>query len=318
MKIYSNKKKWKWLLFISAAIAFIIIIFYSNLLIKNIAIEERRRISLWADAITYKAALVNYTEKFFENIKKEEGKRATILAQALRKVNEASWTEDITFYAEIIQSNSTIPSIVVHQDGKIDCSVNVDSSISSMKYIWELGDKIQEYDSIRIQYYRNQYILVFYKESQIYTELRVVLDNLIQSFFQEVVINSASVPVIITDETEKNIIAYGNIDSSKLTNEKELHDAITKMKDQNKPIKIELPNKGTCYVFYEESSVLTQLRFFPFLQFFIIFIFFVVAYLLFSFARKSEQNQVWVGMSKETAHQLGTPISSLMAWNELL
>ncbi|MEG2070892.1 MAG: hypothetical protein RR034_05915, partial [Bacteroidales bacterium] len=112
--------------------------------------------------------------------------------------------------------NSTIPSIVVHQDGKIDCSVNVDSSISSMKYIWELGDKIQEYDSIRIQYYRNQYILVFYKESQIYTELRVVLDNLIQSFFQEVVINSASVPVIITDETEKNIIAYGNIDSSKL------------------------------------------------------------------------------------------------------
>ncbi|MEG2070893.1 MAG: HAMP domain-containing sensor histidine kinase [Bacteroidales bacterium] len=54
------------------------------------------------------------------------------------------------------------------------------------------------------------------------------------------------------------------------------------------------------------------------MQFFIIFIFFVVAYLLFSFARKSEQNQVWVGMSKETAHQLGTPISSLMAWNELL
>jgi signal transduction histidine kinase len=90
------------------------------------------------------------------------------------------------------------------------------------------------------------------------------------------------------------------------------------MKNVNLPIEIELPEQGTCYVFYKESTVLTRLRYFPFIQFIIILIFLVVAYLLFSYARKSEQNQVWVGMSKETAYQLGTPISALLAWNELL
>jgi signal transduction histidine kinase len=87
---------------------------------------------------------------------------------------------------------------------------------------------------------------------------------------------------------------------------------------QNDPIKITLPNQGTCYVLYEESSVLMQLRYYPIIQFIIIIIFAVAGYLILSFARRSEQNRVWVGMSKETAHQLGTPISSLLAWNELL
>ena len=90
------------------------------------------------------------------------------------------------------------------------------------------------------------------------------------------------------------------------------------MEKANKPIKIELPQQGTCYVLYEESTVLTRLRYFPYIQFFFIFIFIIIAYIVFSFARKSEQDQVWVGMSKETAHQLGTPISSLLAWYEIL
>ena len=64
--------------------------------------------------------------------------------------------------------------------------------------------------------------------------------------------------------------------------------------------------------------MLQRLRYFPFIQFGFIAIFVIIAYLLFSTSRRSEQNRVWVGMSKETAHQLGTPISSLMAWTELL
>ena len=60
------------------------------------------------------------------------------------------------------------------------------------------------------------------------------------------------------------------------------------------------------------------MKYYPYAQFFIIGLFLLVAYLLFSTSRKSEQNQVWVGMAKETAHQLGTPLSSLMAWVEIL
>lgn len=318
MNIYSNKKRWKLLLFSSAAVIFLVIIYYSNVLISNIANEERRRVELWADAISYKAELVNYTEKFFQTIKQEEGKRASIFAQALQKVNEASWDEDITFYQNIISSNTTIPSIIVHEGGQIDCAVNVSPEVARMKNISELRNQMTDYDSVKIQYYQNQYILVYYKESQIYTNLRIVLDNLVQSFFQEVVINSASVPVIVTDSSEKAVIAYGNIDSTMLQNPVELHRIINRMRQENNPIKISLPEDKTCFVFYEESSVLKQLRLFPFFQFFIVLLFGLIAYLLFSVSRKSEQNQVWVGMSKETAHQLGTPISSLMAWNELL
>jgi signal transduction histidine kinase len=75
---------------------------------------------------------------------------------------------------------------------------------------------------------------------------------------------------------------------------------------------------ATSYIFYGESELLRKLRYYPYIQFGVIGLFLVIAYILFSTARKAEQDQVWVGMSKETAHQLGTPLSSLMAWNEHL
>jgi signal transduction histidine kinase len=93
---------------------------------------------------------------------------------------------------------------------------------------------------------------------------------------------------------------------------------IRAMEQANPPIAIELPGKGRNYIFYEESLVITQLRYFPYVQLVILGLFLLVAYALFSIFRNAEQNQVWVGMAKETAHQLGTPLSSLMAWMELL
>ncbi len=321
MSVYGKKRRWKLWLYGSAAIAFVIVIYYSNLLIQNIAKEERNRIQIWADAVVYKAELVSYTDKFFERIRIEEGKRASILAQTIQKVNEADLEEDITFYLNIISLNSTIPSIIVDPKGKINGAVNVDPDINKLKNIHELKEAKTDFDTIRITYDKDDhyFVTVYYKESKIYTDLKIVLNNLIQSFFQELVINTASVPVIVTDESEQEIIAYGsNVDSAKIHNPKHLPAIIEKMKSENTPIKIELPHDKICYVFYEESSVLKQLRFFPFFLSFIVIIFAGVAYLLFSMARRSEQNKVWVGMSKETAHQLGTPISSLMAWNELL
>jgi signal transduction histidine kinase len=90
------------------------------------------------------------------------------------------------------------------------------------------------------------------------------------------------------------------------------------MEAQNTPIKINLAGLGTRYIFYQDSFLLTQLKYYPYVQFLVIGIFLFIAYLLFSYARKSEQNQVWVGLAKETAHQLGTPLSSMVAWMELL
>ena len=83
-------------------------------------------------------------------------------------------------------------------------------------------------------------------------------------------------------------------------------------------ILVDLGGNSKGVIYYEHSPELTQMRYFPFVQFFMIGLFILIAYLVFSTFRKAEQDQVWVGMAKETAHQLGTPISSLMAWNELL
>ena len=112
MELYATKTRWKWLLFVFAALIFLVIIFYSNRLIKNVAQEERRRMALWADAISYRAELVNHTESFFDQIRIEEGKRAAILGKAWQKVNEASLNEDVTFYVDIMSYNSTIPCIL--------------------------------------------------------------------------------------------------------------------------------------------------------------------------------------------------------------
>ncbi|MHB8206371.1 sensor histidine kinase [Mucilaginibacter sp.] len=94
-------------------------------------------------------------------------------------------------------------------------------------------------------------------------------------------------------------------------------DELEYMKKQHAPIQLTMLN--TKYlIYYKDSALLQELKIFPYLQLFVITIFLLVAYTAFNSSRKSEQNQVWVGLAKETAHQLGTPISSLMAWVELI
>lgn len=105
--------------------------------------------------------------------------------------------------------------------------------------------------------------------------------------------------------------------SKKVYDPNYFRDELAYMKSQHAPIKIIMLN-DTLLVYYKDSALLTQLKIFPYIQLSVIAIFLMVAYTAFSSSRRSEQNQVWVGLAKETAHQLGTPISSLMAWIELM
>ena len=90
------------------------------------------------------------------------------------------------------------------------------------------------------------------------------------------------------------------------------------MKEQNEPIVIELYEGYHNFIYYENSKLLNQLRIYPYFQLGIIALFLAISYFAFSYSRTSEQNKVWSGMRKETAHQLGTPISSLMGWLDYL
>ena len=90
------------------------------------------------------------------------------------------------------------------------------------------------------------------------------------------------------------------------------------MRAQNEPIEVLLDDGKKNIIYYENSLLLSQLKVYPYFQLGVIGLFLVMSYFAFSYSRTSEQNKVWAGMSKETAHQLGTPISSLMGWVDYL
>ncbi len=136
-------------------------------------------------------------------------------------------------------------------------------------------------------------------------------------FLFSIIENNNTVPVILTDEND-SIIAARNFDESKLGDPEYLKKNLKNIKEKNKPIVNNLEQGHFNLIYYKDSIILTMLIYYPYVQLGIIIMFILVSYLAFSSSRKAEQNQVWVGMSKETAHQLGTPTSSLAGWIEIL
>jgi signal transduction histidine kinase len=136
-------------------------------------------------------------------------------------------------------------------------------------------------------------------------------------FLSLVIDNNNTVPVILTDESD-SIISARNFDEAKINDPKYLRKTLQKIKERNNPLVIKLENGHFNLIYYKDSIILTMLIFYPYIQLGIIVLFILVSYLAFSSSRKAQQNQVWVGMSKETAHQLGTPTSSLAGWIEIL
>ncbi len=137
------------------------------------------------------------------------------------------------------------------------------------------------------------------------------------TFLSNILGRNENIPIILTDSVDE-IISVNNIKYPKEKEERFLRNELEKMKAHHEPIEIVVSENEKQFLYYRDSYLLRNLRYFPFVQLGVIFLFILVSYLAFSSSRKAEQNQVWVGMSKETAHQLGTPISSLMAWGELL
>jgi len=129
--------------------------------------------------------------------------------------------------------------------------------------------------------------------------------------------NNTTIPVIIVDQDQQHKFS-ANVDSEKMSDPEYVSRRLEQMGARYSPITMELFEGSKHYVYYYDSHLLVQLSYYPFIQLGIIFLFIGATYFAFTASRKSEQNQVWVGLSKETAHQLGTPISSLLAITEML
>lgn len=137
------------------------------------------------------------------------------------------------------------------------------------------------------------------------------------NFLSNVIGNNTTIPVILAD-SKGGMISYRNLDSLKALQPEYIKEQIVLMQSQHEPIEIFLTGGNKNQILYKDSILLTKLRYYPYFQLAVIALFLIVSYLAFSSSRKAEQNQVWVGMAKETAHQLGTPLSSLIAWLEFL
>lgn len=155
--------------------------------------------------------------------------------------------------------------------------------------------------------------------------MRMYDNEQLSSIFETIKENNKT-DVIIT-KTDGSIYLWDGLDTTKTLyadNTEKQYDSLyfakqlSKMKKQHPPTEMKGINGEKLTAYYKDSSILTQLRFFPYIQLGVIALFLITAYVGFSAARRAEQDQVWVGMAKETAHQLGTPISSMMAWTELI
>lgn len=128
--------------------------------------------------------------------------------------------------------------------------------------------------------------------------------------------SNKTIPVILCDEDD-NVLMTANVDVSVNDSLKYLAEQIDYFKKSNSPIVIESPNFKQ-YVYYGDSSTLKRLQYYPFIQIGVMTFFICVSFLALLSTKNAEQNKLWVGLSKETAHQLGTPISSMLAWVEYL
>lgn len=141
-------------------------------------------------------------------------------------------------------------------------------------------------------------------------------ENTDLEFTISIIEGNKTIPVILADENGQ-MLSSKNIKEPESDVEDFYRNEISRLRYKNPAIEVKLGDT-TQYLYYDESSLLKQLYYYPYVQLGIIFIFMLIAYFAFSSSKKAEQNRVWVGLSKETAHQLGTPISSLLAWVDML
>lgn len=337
MKLYSNKQKWKILLLFVALVLVSVSLFYSNKIVSKVAQRERGRVTQWADAIKKRAELVKLTNSSFDELREKELAEMELWIAATKEISKASPLNTQQSYdlpLQIINKNNDIPVIVLDQSDEVSTHININFSVESLKkdyplkkeeeikklfedslvklaYSWE---KINP--SFTIEIYEGLFMTYFYNDSRDILRLENERDSLIQAFNKELIENTSLVPVILTDSTRTEVIATNLL--PKEVKKEQLKDKLAQLSSDNQPIEIRFTDEDEYFVYYANSPELTQLQYFPYIQFLVVGLFILIGYVIFSTFRKAEQNQVWAGMAKETAHQLGTPISSLMAWVQLL
>lgn len=207
-------------------------------------------------------------------------------------------------FLEEIEANAEFPILVVDEDNKplIVHGFNPEdtSDISALRL------RLQGINKPIPIHLSNRDLLIYYDNSLTYNQLNSFLEDIERS---------ADFPIIVVDDKGQAVSAH-EYEISSLTG-KRLQEEIKDLQKANAPISLDIG--GASYqVYYDNSATYKQLRYFPVFFYLTIIAFGVVGYFVFNSSRNAEQNRVWIGMAKETAHQLGTPISALDAWISMM
>ena len=267
--------------------------------INRVSIQMRKaeveKVKLWAKAISQKAQLVNYSEEFFASVARDEHRKMQLYTNILRSFDRMGNDADADFSLDYVRYivDSCETAIIITD---ADSIITVPSEWAGEKLE---GRRLEEFSHNEPFHYRiwGMKMTLYYKESKMYTELRNVL---------------------VVDSLQGEVLASGNLAKDEFDTPEALAARLCEMEAENDPIILRLPDGQKAYVFYENTPMLKSMRWVPILYLFVLAVLMVISYYLFRTARTMEQNRIWVGMAKETAHQLGTPISSLMAWTQYL
>ncbi|MGB2413116.1 MAG: sensor histidine kinase [Schleiferiaceae bacterium] len=169
------------------------------------------------------------------------------------------------------------------------------------------------------------YTETFLKELRAEEERKIVLwakaveavflseDDSNLAFYSQIIQDNQTIPVILVNDSDE-IIAHRNLDVPEANPERYLNRKLEEFKESGQVLENPYLDGKTNYLYYKGSSLLTKLRLYPLLLLGVISIYMLISYMAFSNARRSEQNKVWTGMAKETAHQIGTPLSAMLGW----
>ncbi len=336
MNLYSNKQKWKIALLVIALLMVGVSLFVSNTIVTKVGERERERARQWADAIKKKIELVRLTNNTFDKLRDNERKKMRLWVDATIEVSSGAPLDAPldNIAVKIVSENNEIPVILLDNFGGVS-GRNLGFDTTDLRPMYPDYTKRQLMDVYKdsvlhlsntwkqknepigpIEVYEGIENTFIYNDSWEIVRLEKERDSLIEAFNTDLINNKALVPVLLIDE-ETNEVIGTNMEANALE-KKEMSIILSELAVQNDPIEVDFNNGQKSILYFDDSPELKQLQFFPYIQFLVIGLFALIGYLIFSTFRKAEQNQVWAGMAKETAHQLGTPLSSLMAWVQLL
>ena len=301
-------------------------LYISNDIVNKVAKREQTRAIHWASAIQKKSELVKLTNEGLKELQAKQKELIDIYIEAYKEwltiFQSNSYPSGII---DDLVKNIESPLILIQTDEQGDTLYmqrNISDSIlkaenkiifDSLVKSWN-QNKIGPIELKGAQWFFK--IMVYYDYPKELYELKRKRDSIDNAFMQELIENPELVPVLLLDSSRTKVVASnialkGNDSLLVIKNELELM-------QENEPIPIDFGENNINYLFYANSPELKQLQYYPFIQLLIVGLFIFIGYVIFSTFRKAEQNQVWAGMAKETAHQIGTPLTSLMGWTELL